>query len=146
GRDERDGAPAAARRAAPERGDGDEEGRESPGHERDTGARGGRVPLAPAELDSGGDEHSADELALPVRVRPDVAGVPVREPELQRLVLGREGRIRAERVAEGESLAPEAAARLGEMEVERPRVELQRRLREVVRDLRAVRLIHVADP
>ena len=52
GRDERDGAPAAARRAAPERGDGDEEGRQLAGHEGDTGARGGRVPLAPAGLDS----------------------------------------------------------------------------------------------
>ena len=43
GRDERDGAPAAAHRAAPERGDGDEEGRQLAGHEGDTGARGGAV-------------------------------------------------------------------------------------------------------
>jgi hypothetical protein len=37
-------------------------------------------------------------------------GVLLREPQLQRLVLGSEPGVRAQRVAEGEPLAPERAA------------------------------------
>src|SRR5262249_26355702 len=57
--------------------------------------------LPAARLQPGAREHAGHEGALAGGIRRDLAPVLLREPQLQRLVLGRERGIDTQRIAEG---------------------------------------------
>jgi hypothetical protein len=81
--------------------------------------------------------------ALSGRVGAEIEAVLLREAQLQRLVLGGERRIVPQRVAEGDSLAPELTPGFGEMEAVLSLRQSVRWLQEVVSDPRSVRCVDV---
>jgi hypothetical protein len=94
-------------------------------------------------LNPGAREDADDEGALAGRVGRHVPAVFLSEPQLQRLVLGGQRGVGAKRIAEGDPLAPQIAAGLGEMEAVRSLRQASRRLLEMVRDTRPVRCVDV---
>jgi hypothetical protein len=65
------------------------------------------------------------------------------EPKLQRLVLGHELGVTAQRITKSEALSPEIASRLGQMKAVSLLRRPKRRLVEVVCDARTVRRVMV---
>ena len=69
--------------------------------------------------------------------------VLLREPKLQRLVLGHEFRVTAQRITKSEALLPEIAFRLGQMKAVSLLRRPKRRLVEVVSDACTMRRVMV---
>jgi hypothetical protein len=73
-----------------------------------------------AQLNSRARQDVGDEGAFGSRcIRAAALAMFLCKAQLQRLVLGREGRVASQGVAEGEPLAPQIAPRFGEMQAVR---------------------------